>query len=455
VTTERRGVLTLIGNTPLVQLRGFDTGPCQLFVKLESQNPGGSIKDRIGLAMIDDAEERGIIQPGSTLVEATAGNTGLGLALVAALKGYHLILVIPDKMSLEKIVHLRGLGVEVRITRSDVGKGHPAYYQDMAERIAREIGGFYVNQFSNPANPRTHETTTGPEIWRQMNERVDAVVCGVGSGGTITGLGRFFAAHAPNATMVLADPVGSVLADRVRSGKVVDAGSWLVEGIGEDFVPPNCDLRLVREAYSISDEESLTTARELLRREGIFAGSSSGTLVAAALRYCRDQRQAKRVVTLICDSGGKYLSKMFNDYWMQDHGYLRDRPTGDLRDVIARRADGGEVVTVSPEDTLKTALDRMKGVEVSQLPVLVGQRIVGLLDESDLLHALSKTPAVLLQPVREFMSTQLVTVSPTAPLDSLFPLFDRGLVALVCEEDRFLGLITRIDVVNHLRRVHG
>jgi cystathionine beta-synthase len=405
--------------------------------------------------MIDDAEERGIIQPGSTLVEATAGNTGLGLALVAALKGYHLILVIPDKMSLEKIVHLRGLGVEVRITRSDVGKGHPAYYQDMAERIAREIGGFYVNQFSNPANPRTHETTTGPEIWRQMNERVDAVVCGVGSGGTITGLGRFFAAHAPNATMVLADPVGSVLADRVRSGKVVDAGSWLVEGIGEDFVPPNCDLRLVREAYSISDEESLTTARELLRREGIFAGSSSGTLVAAALRYCRDQRQAKRVVTLICDSGGKYLSKMFNDYWMQDHGYLRDRPTGDLRDVIARRADGGEVVTVSPEDTLKTALDRMKGVEVSQLPVLVGQRIVGLLDESDLLHALSKTPAVLLQPVREFMSTQLVTVSPTAPLDSLFPLFDRGLVALVCEEDRFLGLITRIDVVNHLRRVHG
>ena len=455
MTTERRGVLTLIGNTPLVQLRGFDTGPCQLFVKLESQNPGGSIKDRIGLAMIDDAEERGIIQPGSTLVEATAGNTGLGLALVAALKGYHLILVIPDKMSLEKIVHLRGLGVEVRITRSDVGKGHPAYYQDMAERIAREIGGFYVNQFSNPANPRTHETTTGPEIWRQMNERVDAVVCGVGSGGTITGLGRFFAAHAPNATMVLADPVGSVLADRVRSGKVVDAGSWLVEGIGEDFVPPNCDLRLVREAYSISDEESLTTARELLRREGIFAGSSSGTLVAAALRYCRDQRQAKRVVTLICDSGGKYLSKMFNDYWMQDHGYLRDRPTGDLRDVIARRADGGEVVTVSPEDTLKTALDRMKGVEVSQLPVLVGQRIVGLLDESDLLHALSKTPAVLLQPVREFMSTQLVTVSPTAPLDSLFPLFDRGLVALVCEEDRFLGLITRIDVVNHLRRVHG
>lgn len=455
MTTERNGVLALIGNTPLVQLRGFDTGPCELFVKLESQNPGGSIKDRIGLAMIEDAEERGIIKPGSTLVEATAGNTGLGLALVAALKGYHLLLVIPDKMSLEKIVHLRGLGVEVRITRSDVGKGHPDYYQDKAERIAREIGGYYVNQFSNPANPRTHETTTGPEIWRQMNQRVDAVVCGVGSGGTMTGLGRFFARHAPQTTMVLADPAGSVLADRVRSGKVVEAGSWLVEGIGEDFVPPNCDLGLVRAAYSISDEESLTTARELLRREGIFAGSSSGTLVAAALHYCRDQTQPKRVVTLICDSGGKYLSKMFNDYWMQDHGYLRDRPTGDLRDVISRRADGGEVVTVSPEDTLKTALDRMKGVEVSQLPVLVGQRIVGLLDESDLLRALAKTPSALLQPVRDFMTTQLVTVSPTAPLDSLFPLFDRGLVALVCEGERFLGLITRIDVVNHLRRAHN
>jgi cystathionine beta-synthase len=455
VSAEARpGVLSFIGNTPLVPLRSFDTGLCELFVKLENQNPGGSIKDRIGLAMIEAAEEGGAIKPGATLVEATAGNTGLGLALVAALKGYHLILVIPDKMSLEKIVHLRALGVEVRMTRSDVGKGHPEYYQDMAERIAREIGGYYVNQFGNPANPRAHETTTGPEIWRQMEGRMDAMVCGVGSGGTITGLGRFFARQAPQVEMVLADPAGSVLSEYVRTGKMSEAGSWLIEGIGEDFLPPICDLRPVHQAFTISDEESLLTARALLRQEGILAGSSSGTLVAAALHYCRVQTTAKRVVTLICDSGSKYLSKQFNDFWMQDHGFLRDRPTGDLRDVIARRPDQGEVVAVAPADTLQLAHTRMKLAEVSQLPVLEGAQIVGLLDETDLLRAVTAAPAAFARPVRDYMTTQLVTVSPDAPLDSLFTLFDRGLVPIVCDAGKFLGLITRIDVINHLRRVH-
>jgi cystathionine beta-synthase len=455
VSAEARpGVLSFIGNTPLVPLRSFDTGPCELFVKLENQNPGGSIKDRIGLAMIEAAEESGAIKPGATLVEATAGNTGLGLALVAALKGYHLILIIPDKMSLEKIVHLRALGVEVRMTRSDVGKGHPEYYQDMAERIAREIGGYYVNQFGNPANPRAHETTTGPEIWRQMDGRMDAMVCGVGSGGTITGLGRFFARQAPQVEMVLADPAGSVLSEYVRTGKMSEAGSWLIEGIGEDFLPPICDLRPVHHAFTISDEESLLTARALLRQEGILAGSSSGTLVAAALHYCRAQTTAKRVVTLICDSGSKYLSKQFNDFWMQDHGFLRDRPTGDLRDVIARRPDQGEVVAVAPADTLQLAHTRMKLAEVSQLPVLEGAHIVGLLDETDLLRAVTAAPEAFASPVREYMTTQLVTVTPDAPLDSLFTLFDRGLVPIVCDAGKFLGLITRIDVINHLRRVH-
>jgi cystathionine beta-synthase len=455
VSAEARpGVLSFIGNTPLVPLRSFDTGLCELFVKLENQNPGGSIKDRIGLAMIEAAEEGGAIKPGATLVEATAGNTGLGLALVAALKGYHLILVIPDKMSLEKIVHLRALGVEVRMTRSDVGKGHPEYYQDVAERIAREIGGYYVNQFGNPANPRAHETTTGPEIWRQMEGRMDAMVCGVGSGGTITGLGRFFARQAPQVEMVLADPAGSVLSEYVRTGKMSEAGSWLIEGIGEDFLPPICDLRPVHQAFTISDEESLLTARALLRQEGILAGSSSGTLVAAALHYCRVQTTAKRVVTLICDSGSKYLSKQFNDFWMQDHGFLRDRPTGDLRDVIARRPDQGEVVAVAPADTLQLAHTRMKLAEVSQLPVLEGAQIVGLLDETDLLRAVTAAPAAFARPVRDYMTTQLVTVSPDAPLDSLFTLFDRGLVPIVCDAGKFLGLITRIDVINHLRRVH-
>jgi len=446
------GVLALIGNTALVRLQSFDTGPCELFVKLENENPGGSIKDRIGLAMIGAAERTGAIGPGSTLVEATAGNTGLGLALVAARKGYRLLLVIPDKMSREKIFHLRALGADVRVTRSDVAKGHPEYYQDVAERIARETGGYYVNQFGNPANPDAHEHGTAPEIWRQMEERLDAAVCGVGSGGTLTGLSRFFARVAPHVEMVLADPAGSVLADYVATGRVGEAGSWLVEGIGEDFVPPIADLSRVRRAYTITDEESFATARSLLRDEGILAGSSSGTLVAAALRWCREQTAPRRAVTFVCDSGNKYLSKMFNDYWMHDQGFLRGASTGDLRDVVGRKQEEGSVVALAPDDALSTAHARMRLYDVSQLPVLAGQEIVGILDEYDVLLAAAGDGEAFARPVRDVMTTNLTTVPPDATLDALLPIFDRGMVPIVVDDGRFLGLVTRIDVVNHLRR---
>jgi len=308
--TSYNNVLDLIGNTPLVRLRNLDAGPCELYAKLESQNPGGSIKDRIGLRMIEAAEQDGRLAPGGTIIEATAGNTGLGLALVSRLKGYRLQLVIPDKMSQEKIFHLRAMGVEIVMTRSDVGKGHPEYYQDMAKRIASETpGAFYIDQFSNPANPRTHETWTAPEIWTQMDHRLDAVICGVGTGGTLTGIGRFMERTAPHVQMVLADPKGSVLAEVVNTGTHREAGSWLVEGIGEDFVPPNCDLRFVAKAYTIADAESLLTARELLLKEAIFGGSSAGTLLAAALRYCREQTVPRRVVTIVPDALSLHTSR--------------------------------------------------------------------------------------------------------------------------------------------------
>lgn len=447
-----KDVLSLIGNTPLVRVNRLDTGPCELYLKLENQNPGGSIKDRIGLSMIEAAEKSGAIRPGGTLVEATAGNTGLGLALVAASKGYKLVLVIPDKMSQDKVHHLRALGAEVRMTRSDVGKGHPEYYQDYAERIAREIGAYFINQFANPANPLAHEETTAPEIWRQMQERLDAFVCGVGSGGTLTGFSRYFARVAPDVELVLADPKGSILADYVATGKVGSAGSWLVEGVGEDFVPSICDLSRVRSAYSITDEESFMAARALLREEGILGGSSSGTLLAAALKYCRAQTQPKRVVTLVCDSGGKYLSKMFNDYWLRDQGFLAGTQYGDLRDLISRRAEMGAVITVSPSDSLLIAYSRMRLYEVSQLPVMDGGEIVGIVDESDVLVAAHRDPALFRSPVREFMTTKLVTVEATASLESLFPIFDSGMIAIVRDSGHFSGLITRVDVLNHLRR---
>lgn len=313
-------ILELIGNTPMVKVNHIDTGACELFLKLESHNPGGSIKDRIALSMITAAERDGNLKPGGTLVEATAGNTGLGLALVASQKNYKLVLVIPDKMSQEKISHLKAMGAEVVMTRSDVGIGHPEYYQDMARRIASERGGFYVNQFENPNNPVTHERTTGPEIWEQMEAKLDAIVCGVGSGGTLTGLGRYFSKVAPTVELVLADPKGSVLAPLVNEGKMIEAGSWLVEGIGEDFVPKNCEIAFAKQAYTVTDAESFSIAREVLKREGIMCGSSSGTIIAAALKFCRAQRNKKRVVSFVCDTGNKYLSKMYHDAWLRERG---------------------------------------------------------------------------------------------------------------------------------------
>ena len=446
-------ILDLIGNTPLVEVRRLETGPCRLFLKLENQNPGGSIKDRVALAMIEAAEKDKQLQPGSLIVEATAGNTGLGLALVASQKGYRLQIVVPDKMSQEKIFHLKAMGAEVVLTRSDVTKGHPDYYQDLAARLAKERGAFYVNQFANPANPRAHEETTGPEIWEQMEHKVDAVVAGVGTGGTITGLSRYFAKVSPQTEMVLADPAGSIVADFVCTGKIPDkVGTWLVEGIGEDFIPPVCDLSRVKTAYSIPDAEAFNVCRDLLRQEGIFAGSSSGTLIAAALRYCRSQKQAKRVVSLVCDSGNKYLSKVYNDYWMIDQGFIQREQYGDLRDLIARRHKEHAVATVSADETVLAAHKRMKLYDVSQLPVLKGGRIVGIVDEEDILKEVADNPGHFDEPVTAAMESHLVTVPPSASVEQLIEIFKRGLVAIVVDEDEFLGLITRIDLLNWLRR---
>jgi cystathionine beta-synthase len=449
-----QGVLGLIGNTPMVEAQRLDAGRCRLFLKLESQNPGGSIKDRIALSMIEAGERDGQIRQGGLLVEATAGNTGLGLALVASQKGYRLLIVVPDKMSQEKIFHLKALGAEVRLTRSDVTKGHPEYYQDCAASIAAATpGAFYVNQFANEANPAAHERTTGPEIWEQMSHDVDAVVCGVGTGGTLTGLSRFFARVAPDCEMVLADPEGSVLAPLVRTGRKPDeVGSWLVEGIGEDFVPPVCDLSRVRKAYSIPDREALLTCRELLRREGIMAGTSTGTLLAAALRYCRESTEEKRVVTLVCDSGNKYLSKVYNDFWMHDQGLLERPRQGDLRDLISHRYSERAVATVDAAEPVVAAYQRMKLYDVSQLPVLRDGRIVGIVDEEDILAEVYENPEHFGEPVTEAMSRQLVTVPPGASLDQLMDIFKRGMVAIVVDGDEFLGLVTRIDLLNWLRR---
>lgn len=445
-------ILSIIGNTPMVEVKSFDTGPCRLFLKLENQNPGGSIKDRIALSMIEAAEKSGKLKPGGTLIEATAGNTGLGLALVASQKGYKLILVIPDKMSREKIFHLRAMGAEVRLTRSDVGKGHPEYYQDVAKRVAEETGAFYINQFENPANTYAHETTTGPEIYEQLNQDVDAVIAGVGSGGTVAGLSKYFARVSPKTEIVLADPKGSILVDYINTGKYDKAGSWLVEGVGEDFIPEIADLSRVKTGYTVTDAESFEVARELLRKEGLLAGSSSGTLIAAALRYCRDQKTPKRVVTFVCDSGNKYLSKMFNDYWMLDQGFLKRETYGDLRDLISRHHKEGATVTIKPDDTVAMAYQKMKLYDISQLPVLEGTKIVGFIDESDVLLSVYGKEQNFQAPVSSAMTKKVETLPHNGKIESLMSIFDKGNTAVIVDGDRFLGLITRIDLLNHLRR---
>ena len=445
-------VLEMIGRTPMLKVNRIDTGCCELYLKLEMQNPGGSIKDRIGVSMIEAAERRGDIKSGSTIVEATAGNTGLGLALVAAQKGYRLILVLPDKMSQEKIFNLRALGAEVMLTRSDVGRGHPEYYQDMGARIAKERGAYFINQFANPDNSKAHELTTAPEIWAQMEQRLDAIVVGVGSSGTLAGLTQYFKQHAPHVEMVLADPQGSVLVDYLKTGKVGAKGSWLIEGIGEDFIPSISDFSLTRRAYSIPDGESFATARLLLNREGVMAGSSTGTLLAAALRYCREQKTPKRVVTFACDTGNRYVSKLYNDFWLQDQGFIEREHYGDLRDLIGRLHDERATIIVGPDDVLTTAHNRLRNAGFSQLPVMDDNKLIGIITEDDIIRFAFGRPERFNEPVRQAMNATFLRVDKSASVNNLVSMLEVRSSAAVMDGETFLGLITRADVLNYLRR---
>ena len=445
-------ILDMVGRTPMLEMTHMDTGSCRLFLKLELMNPGGSIKDRIGISMIGEAEKRGDIKPGDTLVEATAGNTGLGLALVAAQKGYRLILVLPDKMSQEKIFNLRAMGAEVILTRSDVGLGHPEYYQDLGKQIAQDKGAYFINQFGNSDNPLAHEQTTGPEILEQMDGAVDAIVLGVGSSGTVTGLSKYLEENAPQVELVLADPVGSVLADYINEGELGESGSWLVEGIGEDFIPSIADFSRVRKAYAISDAESFSVARELLKSEGVLAGSSTGTLLAAALKYCHEQKKPKNVITFACDTGNKYLSKLYNDFWMEDQGFIKRAQYGDLRDLIGRPHGERATITVGPDDVLTTAHNRLRNAGFSQLPVMHEGRPVGVVTEDAIIQFVFGTPEAMNAKVDEAMETAFIKLDKAESVNNLVAMLRVQPYAAIMDGEEFLGLITRSDVLNFLRR---
>ncbi len=455
ISKPANNVLEMIGNTPMLKVNNIDTGVCELYLKLENQNPGGSIKDRMALTMVEAAEKSGKLKPGGTILEATAGNTGLGLALVAAQKGYKCTLVIPDKMSEDKIFHLRALGAKCLITRSDVEKGHPDYYADMVERLAKEIpNSCHMDQFSNPANPFAHETMTAPEIWEQMDHKVDAVVAGVGSGGTITGLARFFKKNSPETEIILADPDGSVLAEAVETGAPAkEVGSWVVEGIGEDYIPDNYEIGLTTKAYVVDDAEAMRVIRELLIKEGIIAGSSSGTLIGAALKYCREQTEPKRVVTFVCDTGNKYLSKDYNDYWLRDQGFIERKSTGDLLDIITRRHAEHAVVTCLPTDTIEIAFKRLKLYGISQLPVLnTDGDLAGLVGERHIIKATAGIKGSFGLPVSEAMDATPPTVPLSASPAGVVEILKEATAVMVNDVDGFHGLITRVDMINYIAR---
>ena len=420
--------------------------------KAGTHEPGGSIKDRIGISMIEEAEKRGDIKPGDTIVEATAGNTGIGLALVAAQKGYKLIIVLPDKMSQEKIFNLRAMGAEVILTRSDVGRGHPEYYQDLGASIAKEQGAYFINQFGNPDNPLAHEMGTAPEILEQMGGDLDAIVLGVGSSGTVSGIGKYLEENAPHVNMVLADPVGSILTDYINKGEIGEGGSWLVEGIGEDFIPDIANFDKVIKAFAISDAESFAAARELLRKEGILAGSSSGTLLAAALKYCREQTEPKRVVTFACDTGNKYLSKLYNDFWLEDQGFIKREQCGDLRDLIGRLHGERATITIGPTDVLTTAHNRLRNAGFSQLPVMDNGKLVGVVTEDAIIQFVYGHPDLMTAPVEDAMESAFIKLDKSESLNNLVAMLRVQPYAAIMDGDDFQGLITRSDVLNYLRR---
>jgi len=453
--TVYSNILDMVGNTPMLEITNLDAGPCRLFLKLELMNPGGSIKDRIGISMIEEAENRGDIKPGDTLVEATAGNTGLGLALVAAAKGYKLVLVLPDKMSQEKIFNLRAMGAEVVLTRSDVAKGHPEYYQDLGLSISKEQGAYFINQFGNPDNPLAHEKTTAPEILEELPD-VDAIVLGVGSSGTVSGFSKYLRENAPQVDLILADPVGSILAEYINTGHLsTKSSSWLVEGIGEDFIPDIADFSQVKKAYSITDAESFAAARTLLRKEGLLAGSSTGTLLSASLKYCREQSEPKCVVSIACDTGNKYLSKLFNDFWMEDQGFIAREQFGDLRDLVGRPHGERATITVGTGDLLTTAHNRLRNAGFSQLPVMQGSELVGVVTEDTIMRYVFGKPELMTAPVGDAMETAFIRLDKSASLNNLVAMLHVQPYAAIMDGDAFLGLITRSDVLNHLRKQAG
>ena len=451
-------ILQTIGKTPLVRLKrlGRDLS-CALYAKVEFFNPGGSVKDRIAVNIIEEAERSGRLKPGGTVVEATSGNTGMGLAMVCAKKGYRSIFVMPDKMSQEKIQLLRAFGSKVVITPTAVEPEDPRSYYSVAKRLVQETpNAILANQYHNPENPRSHYLTTGPEIWAQTQGRVSDVVIGMGTGGTISGIGRYLKEQNPNIRVIGVDPVGSLLLETWQQGKLpesAEAKTYKVEGIGEDFLPSTLDLSVIDEVIQVGDRESFLWARRLVREEGIFSGGSSGTAVAAAMRYAHSLSEERLVVVILPDSGTRYLSKLYDDKWMKENGFLESEwSEASLMDVLAVKPMQA-LITAQVDDRLADVIALLKAHDISQVPVLEADgRLAGLVTEVDLLKHMLDNRHVhsANESVAEIASPTEATFASTAPLEMALPAIMDGQVALVMEGERPVGILTKIDLLDFM-----
>jgi cystathionine beta-synthase len=449
-------VLETIGWTPLIRLSRITRGiRTPLYGKADFFNPGGSVKDRIGMPMIEAHERAGTLRPGGTIVEATSGNTGVGLALAAALKGYRCIFTMPDKMSQEKVRLLKAFGAEVIITPTAVPPDHPQQYVQMAKRIVRETpGAVLAGQFENPANPAAHFATTGPELWEQTEGRITHFVAGAGTGGTISGVARYLKSMNPAIKIIAADPMGSVLAELWRThGEGHPTGApYKVEGVGQDCVPATLDMSVIDEFISVSDKDAFATARKLTREEGLFVGGSAGMIAHAALTVARrvDDPDAL-VVTFLCDTGERYLSKVFNDEWMRENQLLDDAPTS-IEAVLGRKdASAPAIVSVTPGATVRQAIRLMALHDVSQVPVMDGSVCVGSVAESQLTSRSLADPKVLDQTVSDLMDQPFPVVEADQPVESVAKLLSKSNRAVLMKKEGVVqGIVTRFDVLEYL-----
>ena len=445
-------ILGAIGHTPIVKLhRVAPDVAADIYVKCEYLNPAGSMKDRMVTFMIDQAEKRGELKPGGTIVEATSGNTGAAIAMVAAVRGYKCIFVMPDKMSQEKISSLRAWGAKVVVCPAAVEPEDPRSYYSVAKRLAAETPNvFYANQYHNLDNPGGHRASTGPELWEQTGGEIDVLVTGLGTGGTITGTGGFLKEKKPGLQLVGVDPIGSLYYDYVKSGRVTKPFTYKVEGIGEDFFPSTIDLKILDEIVRVDDKECFLTTRDLVRLEGLYVGGSGGAAVAGAIKYARQTQKKQNIVVVLPDSASKYLSKIFNDDWMRENGFLGESKLGAVGDLLKNKSN--EIITASPHDRVRDVISRMKAHGISQLPVVETGKLLGAVTEVDLLRYLVSGEHSLDSPVGPLVESDYATVSPRTSIENLQGLLNDARMAVVTDDDKIVGVVTKIDLIDYLAR---